>query len=84
MATPLEESRPPAPGGVEKRSLGVQRIRLDQHALEIQFAEELSLLRSLAATRTSGFGRRTRSCTRTLTGTPTATERLCFLSCAQW
>lgn len=42
------------------------------------------LRRSLAATRTSGIGRGIRSCTRTLTATPTATERLCFRSCARW
>jgi hypothetical protein len=31
----------PAPGGVEKRLLGMQGIRLDQNALEIQLSEEL-------------------------------------------
>jgi len=40
-ATPSAGSRPPAPGGVEKRALGVQRIRLDHHAFEVQLSEEL-------------------------------------------
>ena len=39
--TPSGGSRLPAPGGVEKRSLGVERICLDQHAFETQLAEEL-------------------------------------------
>ena len=34
-------SRPPAPGGVEKRFLGVERIRLDQHTAKIELAEQL-------------------------------------------
>ena len=40
-ATPSVGSRPPAPGAAEKRFLGVQGIRLDQHPFQIQLAEEL-------------------------------------------
>jgi hypothetical protein len=39
--SPSAGSRPPAPGAAEKRLLGVQGIRLDQHALKIQLAEQL-------------------------------------------
>ena len=45
LARPSEGSRPPAPGGVEKRILSMQGIRLDQNALEIQLSEKLLLLR---------------------------------------
>jgi hypothetical protein len=31
----------PVPGGVEKRFLGVERIRLDQHTVKIELAEQL-------------------------------------------
>ncbi len=40
-------SRHPAPGAVEKRLLGVQRIRLQQHTLQIELAHELLKYRPL-------------------------------------
>lgn len=40
-ARPSAGGRRPAPGGVEKRLLGVQGIFLDQHALEIELTEQL-------------------------------------------
>jgi hypothetical protein len=43
---PSEGSRPPAPGAAEKRTLGMQGIRLDQNTLKIQLAKELPQHRS--------------------------------------
>ena len=38
---PSRGSRPPAPGAVEKRFLGVEGIRLDQHPFQVELAQQL-------------------------------------------
>ena len=45
--TPSGGSRPPAPGAAEKRLLGVECIRLDQHAVQVELADELTQHRPL-------------------------------------
>lgn len=41
VGSPSGGSRPPAPGPVEKRALNVQGIRLDQHPLQVELAQQL-------------------------------------------
>ncbi len=42
-----EEVRPPAPRAAEKRALGLECVRLAEHALEIQLAKQLAQHRPL-------------------------------------